>query len=355
MLRYALGIDGGGSKCDAVLIAEDGTVVGWGRGGPTHAWYDPLDVIVASFADAVRAALAGVEGAELWVAGAPHWLQARGSADPTRDIMTRLRNGQARLAGDVHIPDAEVATEVAGEIAATVRGGEVEVAYASARRTWGLIVLAGTGSFVHLRTADGRDRHAGGMGPVLGDYGSGYDIALRGMRAAFASPWASSRRTSLQEAVPAALECDDLRDVFRLVYDEQALSRRRTAALARVVDREAEAGDEIARRCIREGVDALADLAIDLIHDCEVEDTPLPVIASGSVAQNSRLWWERLCERIEQVVPEAEPIIPTVRPVVGAALLALEEMGVEVTDALMERIIETQQEHLHAAQAQLGT
>ena len=68
-IRYALGIDGGGSKCDAALMAESGAVVSWGRGGATHIYYDPPEVISASYVEAITGALAELEGAEVWVAG----------------------------------------------------------------------------------------------------------------------------------------------------------------------------------------------------------------------------------------------------------------------------------------------
>lgn len=321
-LRYALGIDGGGSKCDVVLVAEDGTVAGWGRGGPTHPWYDTSEVIAASFADAVAEALEGISDARLWVTGV------------------------------FYSPEAWRVVRGAGEVVATLRAGEVQLALSSAGEQWGMVVLAGTGSFIHLRTPQGRERHVGGLGPVLGDYGSAYDIGLRGLRAAFASSWLEPRRTSLMEAVPEALGAETLPEVFDLVYHEQALSRRDIAALSRVVDGEAEAGDAVAARCVWEAADELADFAVELIEEMGMEDVELPVIASGSVAQKSRLWWEHMCERIREVVPGMRPIIPRVRPAVGAALIGLREMGVETTPALMDRIVQTQEEHLQAMEAE---
>lgn len=320
-LRYVLGVDGGGSKCDAVLIAEDGTVVGWGRGGPTSRWYDTAEVIDASFADAVSGALAGVHGAQLWIAG--HF----------------------------HSDAAQRAVAAAGEVIGRSFAGESEVAYASAREQWGMIILAGTGSFVHLQTRDGRTRHAGGMGPVLGDYGSGHEIGLRGLRAAFTSTWLASRATSLREAMPAALGVADLRDVFHLAYEARTLNRRTVAALARVVDREAEAGDAIAARCIREAADELADLAVEMIAEMGVGDEELPVIASGSVARHSRIWWEHMCARIARVAPRMRPMIPPVPPVIGAALVAFGAMGVAITDELIGRIVQTQEPFLRPAPA----
>lgn len=284
-------------------------------------WYDTAEVIDASYADAVRGALAGVRGAQLW------------------------------LSGHCRSPVARQAIDAAGEVIGRSFAGESEVAYASARQDWGLIVLAGTGSFVHLQTRDGRSHHAGGMGPVLGDYGSAYDIGLRGLRAAFISTWLASRHTSLCAAMPAALGVEDLRGIFHLAYEARALNRRTIAALASTVDREAEAGDAVAAQCIRDAADELADLAVEMIVEAEVGDEELPVIASGSVARRSRIWWEHMCARIAEVAPRMRPIIPPVPPVIGAALVGLSAMGVAITDELMARIVATQEPFLQPAAA----
>ena len=310
-MRYALGIDGGGSKCEAVLVDEHGNVVGRGRGGPTHSHYDPPEVIRGSYTQAVAEATAGAEmGAEVWVAA-------------------YLSPGQAQeVIGKV--------VRIAGYLATDER----ETACACVQESWGMVVVSGTGSFVHARTEDGRSVYFGALGPVLGDYGSAYEIGLAGLRAAFASGWTAARRTTLAEAVPRALGASDARGVFDLVY-VKGMSRREIATIAQVVDAEAEGGDAVAAGCLREAADELAELAADVVAELGMRDLSFPVIAIGSVAQRSRIWWERMCERVKEVAPRARPVIPRVQPAAGAALLALREMGVEWTRDVVERVMET--------------
>ena len=317
-MRYALGIDGGGSKCDAVLIDEEGTVAGWGRGGPTHLPYDPPALVDASYSQAIAGALAEAREAELYIAG-------------------RLREG----------PPREAAAQV-GRIVLHLEANEVDTAFASVQQEWGIVVLSGTGSFVHGRTADGRHLHFGGLGPVLGDYGSAYDIGLRGARAAFASGWTAARRTTLAEAVPRALGVATLRDVMRRVYVER-MGRREIAALAKIVDAEARKGDRVAGDCLVRSAEELAEVAIDLVKQLELDEVAFPMIAIGSVAQHSDMWWQHICRRMREAAPRVRPLIPQFRPAVGAALLALQAMGVSWSPALLTRIGETQQPFLEAA------
>jgi len=313
-VRYALGIDGGGSKCDAALVDETGAVVGWGRGGPIHIFYDPPEVIAASFRDAVAGVLAGRRLEELWVVGSTP------RHEPSREVLTS-----------------------AAEIVHYREAGEVDTAYASVQEDWGVIVLAGTGSFVHGRTRDERNLHWGGTGPVLNDYGSAYEIGLRGLRAAFMSHWTESRRTVLAKAIPAALHVKDLGAVFHMVYVEN-MNRRQIAALAKVVNDEAERGDRVALECVLKAADEMAANAADMIRELHMEGSAVPVIAIGGVAQRSGIWWERVCERIAAVAPGMRPLMPRVQPATGGALIGLREMGVPWTPELVDRLAETERE-----------
>lgn len=310
MPRLALGIDGGGSKCDAALMQEDGAVIAWGRGGPTHIYYDPPETICASYVEAIASALRRVRGEDIWAAGP---LPEGGPRDAVSADNTLARHIQAT---------------------------EVDTAFASAQEEWGMVVLAGTGSFVYGRTSDGRERYFGGRGPVLGDYGSAHAIGLLGLRAAFASHWTEARRTCLEAAIPRALGVADLDGVFHRVY-VTGITRREIAALARVVDAEAEAGDRVAVDCLQRAADELADVAADVIRELDLGDASFPVIRIGGVARHSRLWWERMSEHLLRTAPGLRSVAPPVLPAVGAALVALKEMGVAWTPEVIARARES--------------
>ena len=316
-MQYAIGIDGGGSKCDAVLVDTSGRIVGWGRGGQIQHLYDTSDAIHQSYLDALDGALGDLRGAELWV------------ASPTR----RRQRWEERIAQ-------------AGEICEILPVSEQKTSLAAAGEEWGVVVLAGTGSFVHGRSLDGERRlHFGAMGPVLGDFGSGYEIGLAGLRAAFASHWTASRETSLAQVIPAALAVDDLNRIFHLIY-MHGMERREIASLAQVVNEQAEAGDRIAGDILRAAADALFGLVQDMVHELDLADQEFPLVAAGSVAMRSRIWWERMCERVAEIAPRARPVQPRLMMAVGAALLALRRMDVEWTPELWSRLEQTQGEFL---------
>ena len=321
MQQYALGIDGGGSKCDAVLVDTAGRLLGWGRGGQIQPFYDTAEAIQASYLQALEGALGDLQGAELWVS----------------TPMRRRQCWEQRIAQ-------------AGEIRRMDLVPEQDMALAAAGQEWGVVVLAGTGSFVHSRTAEGQTLHFGALGPVLGDFGSGYEIGLAGLRAAFASHWTPARATSLAAAVPAGLGLEDLNRVFYAVYME-GMDRRRIASLARVVDEQAQAGDRVAAAILRQTADDLFALVRDMVEVRDLAEQEFPLVAAGSVAMKSRLWWERMCARVAEIAPRARPVTPRLLMAVGGALVALRRMGVEWTPEVLENLERTQAEFLARLEA----
>src|SRR4051812_4276784 len=103
----------------------------------------------------------------------------------------------------------------------------------------GILVLAGTGSIVLGRTARGRWARGGGLGPLLGDEGSGFWIGREWLRARGEAT--AQRRFATRPDAVAAI-----------------------AALAPRVVKRARRGDRVAARVVREAQRALARQARDV-------------------------------------------------------------------------------------------
>ena len=304
-----MGIDGGGTKSDAVLIDETGRVLALGRAGSVHSLYIGSHAAYENYAESIREALKDHHPKALWVAGvSPRIFEHAG----------------------VEIPEAHF-----------VHAHEHTMALAMALATHGIVVLAGTGSFVSAIGEEGHRLTFDGLGPVLGDYGSGYQIGLWGIRAAMASSWSPERKTNLETRVPQELGVTSLHDIFDLVYT-QHIGRSRIASVAKAVIRAAEDGDAVARKIILQAADDISDVLTDVVHRLSLEDCDWPMVASGGIAQNCEMYWARVCERAHAIAPNLRPIRPKIRPCVGAALLALREMGVPWSQGLIRRIEETQ-------------
>jgi N-acetylglucosamine kinase-like BadF-type ATPase len=166
-VECVVGVDAGGSKCAAVAVDREGVERGAGSAGPGN----PNGVGASAAAramwtsaeEALRAAGGGrLEALGVGFAGAG---SPRLRAELERELSTLVGAGRIFLCSDL-----EAAREGAFEGRA------------------GVLVISGTGSSALAGDGAGRTSRAGGLGPRLGDEGSGYWIAARTLALALLAP-----------------------------------------------------------------------------------------------------------------------------------------------------------------------
>jgi N-acetylmuramic acid 6-phosphate etherase len=143
-----------------------------------------------------------------------------------------------------------------------------------------VLLVSGTGSCCFARRADGQTARLGGWGHVIGDKGSGYDIAIRALTAIVRVADRRGEWPALGQRVLAALLLNDPHD---LVTWAQAASKSDMAGLALEVFRAAEAGDELAAAVLASTVETLATDAVACARLVANEGSPVHVVLAGSV------------------------------------------------------------------------
>ena len=188
-MAYFLAVDAGGTKTDYLLGDETQTLARV-RGGTVKRMRADAATTGANLDGALAelTAKAGVAPAEIT-------RTCIGAAGNTVPLVTDwLRNAfHQRVAGElILIGDVEIALDAA------FHGGP------------GVLVLAGTGSNVAARDADGTLLGAGGWGPLLADQGSAQRIGLQGLRAGFLARDEGRETPLLQDAMSFwNLLCED--------------------------------------------------------------------------------------------------------------------------------------------------
>jgi N-acetylglucosamine kinase-like BadF-type ATPase len=142
---------------------------------------------------------------------------------------------------------------VGGEL--VLCGDEVIALDAAFQGGPGILVIAGTGSNIVGRAADGTMYSAGGWGPAIGDEGSGFWIGHEGVKAVF---WGLDRGvpTTMLKAIQEAWNADTIGDVVAAANVRPGPD---FAALAPVVAWCAEEGDDLAKAVLERAGDDLAD------------------------------------------------------------------------------------------------
>jgi glucosamine kinase len=137
--------------------------------------------------------------------------------------------------------------------------GDAEAAMADAFPDGtGVLVVAGTGSIAWARGRDGSTIRVGGWGLLLGDEGSGYDIALAALRAVARAADGRSSPTTLTTALLTAIP---LSIPDQLIAWAASATKAQIAALAPAVLDCAEQGDTAAAEIRSHAIAALTGMA----------------------------------------------------------------------------------------------
>jgi len=124
----------------------------------------------------------------------------------------------------------------------------------------GVVLHAGTGSFVAARAPDGSVHYAGGLGWRFGDPGSGYDLGRRAIGRALLDLQGWQPASRLGSLVLEQTHLPDAASITRHFYRDPDANQK-IAALAPFVLRLAAEGDFAAKEIVAASVGELLELA----------------------------------------------------------------------------------------------
>jgi N-acetylglucosamine kinase-like BadF-type ATPase len=304
-----LAIDGGNSKTDLALVRTDGEVMALVRGPQSSPYHLGLDGSLSALDELLVQALAE--------AGLPN------GAGPIAEV------AQLSLAG-VDFPSDEREVTAAARrrrLASRISVGNdtFAVLRAGTERGWGVAVVCGAGINCVGVAPDGRHSRFPSLGWISGDWGGGYDVGLAAASAAARSEDGRGEKTTLEQAVPRHFGFDRPSGLAEALHRGE-VEQRRVVELAPVVFSEAE-HDRIAGTII----DRLAEEVVVMIRvtleRLGMTQASAEIALGGGLMQSGNV---RLIGAIEsglaEVAPAARVNATSSPPIVGAALLGLDQM-----------------------------
>ena len=226
VMRIFLGLDGGGTKTAALVVDESGIALGSGTGGPGNIANNEDGALRRSLRAAVSGALKSADLPES-VKFAGVCAGVAGYSAPQR--LAAFRNLlQGEVAGDAYRVDPDY----------------VIAFWGATHGAPGIVVIAGTGAVAYGRNADGLERKEDGLGFLLGDRGSGFNLGLRVLRYTL-EKMQSGTLDELSTAVLMHTKAQSENEIIQWLYGE--FSPPRVASLSPIVGQLAESGDEAAR------------------------------------------------------------------------------------------------------------
>src|SRR5882757_9638476 len=186
----------------------------------------------------------------------------------------------------------------------------------------GILIIAGTGSNVLGRAADGAMYHAGGWGPAIGDEGSGFWIGHEALRAGF---WAKDRGVST-DLLTGIGEFWGAKSLGEIVEMANARPGPDFPALTPIVTRCADAGDELAVAVLeRAGVELAEQIALVALKMEESgRQRKIEAAYTGSVLEHISLVRSAMISALKTSSPSVKVVEGAVDSLEGALWRARE-------------------------------
>ncbi len=281
-MKYVLGLDGGGTKTECVLMDEENTVCGQGRSGPSNPMRVGFGGALASLCEAARWAMQDAKVSTEDVVALCAGL-AGASADEASRKMKKLL-AEEYVGKMVHVcTDLDLTLEATGEGAA-------------------IVLVAGTGSAAVGRDIHGNVRRVGGHGPLLGDEGSAYDIGKRASVAALREKDRTGKTSELGAIILKELRMNDWPEFQARVH---AMPDEVFPRIFPLIGKAADAGDRRAQELLQLAAEQLAWLVNDLVDRLELREQEFLLVTTGGMVQRSLYFDEQLNLRLREAAPRA--------------------------------------------------
>ncbi len=297
-MQLRLGIDGGGTTTRAVIIDENMRDLGRGEAGSSNHYSVGVDRAVENIGQAVNAAAqaAGVAQTEIVSWG----LALAGACTSAEQDL--LRKAIAPICQTQNLAiDEDVVAAQAGAF-----GGSA-----------GAVCIAGTGANCFGINEIGQRARVDGLGPLLGDRGSGYWIGEQTLRIICKMQDGIIARSPLLDAVLAQLNVPDVAGLVQTVYQPD-FERDRIAAVAPVVMQLSRDGDAASTEILQSAGRELAATTIAVLQELHLTK----VAPVGGILSQQTALREMYEMEIQKAVDGAEVVEPQYDAVIGAALLA---------------------------------
>jgi len=305
-MKYYLAIDGGGTKTKVLCADETGKVVGTGLSGPTNLTATNAGAATFSLREAIRQATEylpmgwQVERAVFGLAG----LDTPDEQEVAEMIFRAVFEAYS-------ITNFEIVNDVV-----------IGMASGSSHPN-AITVISGTGSNCYGRNARGQEAKSSGMGFVLADQGSGYQIGLDTLRMAVKSFDGRAPKSELERSVCHYFQIDSISHLKKHVYSP-LLTKPEIAELSKLTIAAHEAGDSVATGILDWAVWELVEMARAVIDRLEIRNEVVDCVLVGSITK-VQFVYDRLAEQLPLTCPAIQLVRPEQEPAYGALKMAMQE------------------------------
>lgn len=287
-MKYVIGIDGGGTKTHLLAAGEQMRTLFESFGGSSN--------LTCLSKEAVQHNLTDLLGRFFSDSGLPPGdcvSLCLGSAGAGRETARRDLEQMLRAA----LPAPSCAIRVTDDAESALTGG--------ADNGCGVLLIAGTGSICYGKNSRGTACRVGGWGHVMGDEGSGYDMASRILRAVARAWDGRDAPTALTQLVLDHWRLTGIDGLMDAVY-RSGKGKSEIASLAFLCDIAYHKKDITAIRIVEECAASLAEFAAAADARLHLPGEELPCVYAGSLLEKSQPLRNHLKNKLREKCPGME-------------------------------------------------
>ena len=288
-MKYIIGVDGGGTKTEAVAYDFQGNIIVTSVKGFANL-LNNREKALNNIVDSIREIIDVLKEDELvdlylGIAGSEVGYNAKIIKDT---IKNELKTDC------VLMNDAEIALK------AMLRGND------------GILTIAGTGS-IAFGVKNNSSVRCGGWGNLLGDEGSGYKIAIDAIKRMIFEEENSLPKSELTTRIMKRLGAKSIGEVVTFVYSS---TKDEIASLAEIVSILGEEGNNIAEEIlVNEGVD-LAKTVINVYRKLKFESCSIALV--GGVIRKAKILRKSFEKYLRENIVIEDIVDDEISPTIGA-------------------------------------
>ena len=305
-MKYVIGIDGGGTKTHLKALNLQRNIVGEAWGGASN--------LTALPAETVR------ENLSLLLFD----IYRQTGLSPKSCVSVCLGTAGASSSTSQKQLSAML-KDLFPDTSALLTNDALPILYSNTPSGCGIVLIAGTGSVCMAKSPTGELLRIGGWGHLIGDEGSGYQIACRMLNAVMRAFDGRGRQTVLSDLLLEHLGLPSPMELVDYVY-QSGKGKKELASLAALCDKAYKLEDPAAIEIYDEAADNLCEMVITAAKNfSSVQRELIPCVYTGGMITKSLPLRNLLCQKLEKKAPNV--VLQKCRQdaAQGCALMALEK------------------------------
>lgn len=307
-MKYIMGVDGGGTHSRLLVTDLNGNEIYQGIGKSTNIESNALETVKKNFMDLFQ----------------EFHIRTKSSKEDCLSICIGTAG--------VDTPESlDLISDLIGNLGyhcfiEVMNDSEIALA-AETKGKPGIIIISGTGSIGFGVNECGEKWRVGGFGYLVGDEGSGYWVARKGIGAALQDFDHSGPKTKLTDMLKEELNLERLDKILDFIY---STNKSEIARLATVVIQGYEQGDIVSNEIIQKAAYYLSRMVITLVKELQMTEQSYPVIYGGGFLTNSPGLCSAINERILTQYPLLKPSLLKKEAQWGAIYVAANNAGIKI-------------------------